>query len=242
MLRDHEDAFGHEILDHHEGKPALEIVERDDGYVSASSGPRLYFAPYEEWWKCESKAMSHVRGRVLDVGYGAGRHALYLQERGHDVLGIDLSPLAVQVSRERGVKDARVLPLSQVGSKLGTFDTILMLGNNFALFGTPGRARRMLRRFHRITLATGRVVAQTRDPYRTSDPDHLEYHERNRRRGRMPGQARIRILYRRYRTPWFDFLMVSQDEMKTLLEGTGWNIERIIDETDGIYVAILEKV
>jgi SAM-dependent methyltransferase len=241
MLKDHEDAFGHEILDHFKGTPTVEIVERDDGYIMASSGPHLYFAPYEEWWDCEKEAMTYVRGRVLDVGCGAGRHALYLQERGHDVLGIDLSPLAVKVSRERGVRNVQVLPLTAIGPKLGAFDTILMLGNNFALFGKPDRARRLLRRFHRITPETGCVIAQTRDPYQTDEPEHLEYHERNRHLGRMPGEARIRVLYKRHRTPWFDFLMVSKGEMSALVEGTGWTLSRTIEEKNGIYVAVLTK-
>ena len=63
--------------------------------------------------------MRHVRGRLLDVGVGSGRVALHLQESGHEVLGIDISPLAVEVARRRGVEDARVLAFKDVGPKLG---------------------------------------------------------------------------------------------------------------------------
>ena len=52
-------------------------------------------------------AMEFVRGRVLDMGVGAGRHALHLQAQGHDVVGIDNSPKAVEVCRLRGLEDAR---------------------------------------------------------------------------------------------------------------------------------------
>ena len=42
-----------------------------------------------------------VRGPVLDVGCGTGELSLFLARRGHDVLGIDLSPLAIRQAREK---------------------------------------------------------------------------------------------------------------------------------------------
>src|SRR5439155_25169192 len=98
------------------------------------------FSPFRRWPKAERAAMRYVRGRVLDVGCGAGRVALHLQERGHDVVGIDLSPGAVEVARRRGAKDVRELAITRVGPKLGLFDTIVMFGNNFGLMGGRRRA------------------------------------------------------------------------------------------------------
>src|ERR1700742_3161705 len=40
-----------------------------------------------------------IRGSVLDVGCGAGEHTIALTARGHDVLGVDFSPAAVDVAR-----------------------------------------------------------------------------------------------------------------------------------------------
>ncbi|NQT82293.1 class I SAM-dependent methyltransferase, partial [bacterium] len=79
--------------------------------------------------------MRLARGKVLDIGCGAGRNSLYLQQKGLDVLGIDLSPLAIMVCQLRGFKKARVMSITEVDSRLGTFDTIVMYGNNFGLFG-----------------------------------------------------------------------------------------------------------
>jgi 2-polyprenyl-3-methyl-5-hydroxy-6-metoxy-1,4-benzoquinol methylase len=66
------------------------VIERDDGFVDPEfvSG---YFTEFRNWGLLERSAMRSVRGRVLDVGCGAGRVALYLQRRGHDVVGIDVS-------------------------------------------------------------------------------------------------------------------------------------------------------
>jgi SAM-dependent methyltransferase len=137
MLKDWQDAFGHEIYDHFVGKGGCEIIERDDGFFSISTGPKLYFSQYEEWPRSEQEAMKYVRGKVLDVGCGGGRHSLYLQGQGFDVVGIDNSPLAVEVCKARGLQNTRILSITQVTRQLGVFDTILMLGNNFALVGNP---------------------------------------------------------------------------------------------------------
>jgi len=242
MLEDWQDAFGHEIYDYFNGQPTHEIVERDDGFFSVSHGPEIYFKDYEGWPESDKEAIGYVRGRVLDIGCGAGRHSLYLQAQGFDVVGIDISPLAIEVCRARGLRDARVLPITRLSRKVGEFDTILMLGNNFALVGNSRRARWLLRRFHRMTSEAGRIIAQARDPYQTERPEHLAYHARNRERGRMSGEARIRVRYRKYVTPWIDFLMLSRDELEAILEGTNWEVRQFIEGQQGGYVAILEKV
>ncbi len=243
MLKDEQDAYGQLLYHFLKTGSGTEIVERDDGFIDVSLGAKAYFAPFEEWSDHNREAMKYVRGRVLDVGAGAGRVALYLQEQGHQVWAIDNSPLALKVCRERGVKHTVLVPATQLSSRLGIFDTIVMMGNNFGLVGNQRRARWMLRRFKAMTPAEGRILADTRDPLKTNQPDHLSYHELNRRRGRMPGQVRIRVRFRKYTTPWFDYLMVTKDEMKAILRGTGWRVETYIDseEADDLYVAVLEK-
>ncbi len=125
-----------------EGRGTPEIVERDDGFFEASNFHETYMAPFRRWPAHNRRAMRFVRGRVLDVGCGAGRVCLHLQERGLDVVGIDISPGAVEVCRRRGVLDARVCRIEDVDATLGMFDTIVMLGNNFGLFASKTKARR----------------------------------------------------------------------------------------------------
>jgi len=185
--------------------------------------------------------MRHVHGRVLDVGCGAGRVGLELQHRSHEVVGIDLSPLAVEVSRRRGVRDVRELPITRVNRELGLFDTIVMFGNNFGLMGSRRRAPWLLRRFRSLTNDDARILAESVNPYTTDNPEHLAYHARNRKRGRMGGQLRIRIRHGSYATPWFDYLLVSPEEMAELAAGTGWELRRVIDEGEHVYVGVLER-
>ena len=138
---------------------------------------------YEHAFMNYLEGMRYVRDRVLDVGCGAGRHALYLQNKGFDVTGIDISSLAIKVCKLRGLKKAEVLSITQINSKPGKFNTILMAGNNFGLLENPKRAN----------------------------------HKWNRERGRPAG--RIRIRYKKYVTPWFDYLSVSKEELREIKDG-----------------------
>jgi SAM-dependent methyltransferase len=226
------DAFGQMLLD----GAGTEIIERDDGFIDTAK--LAYFAPVTQWPAVERRGLRWVRGRVLDAGVGAGRAALELQRRGRSVVGIDVSPGAVEVARARGVRDVRLLAFEEVDESIGHFDTVVMFGNNFGLFGSPGKARRLLRRLRPLA---DRIVAASNDPYATEDPAHLAYQARNRKRGRMPGQLRLRVRYRDLVDPWFDYLMVSPEEMATLVEGTQWRIRRMLRVSgSGYYVAVLE--
>lgn len=189
-----EDACGAAIRDHYEGRTAFEAVERDDGFPSPTGGPAAYFGGYDEWPARVRAGIDRAHGRVLDVGCGAGRHALYLQEQGHDVVGIDVSPGAVEVCRDRGLEAVRERGIGDVEGLDGRFDTVLALGNDFGLVGGRDVARRRLSGLAAVAREDATVVAGSRDPYATDEAVHREYHERNRRRGRLPGNARIRTL------------------------------------------------
>ena len=230
MIRDLEDAYGQEVYAYFMGEDALEIVERDDGFINTFPGPEYYLQGFEDWPTRQQEAMDFVEGRVLDVGCGAGRVSLYLQERGFEVLGIDNSPKVLQVCRLRGVKHLKLMPITQVGKGLGEFDTIVMMGNNFGLFGSPRRARWLLRRWKRMTSSTARIIAESNDVLKTDAPYHLAYHEFNRKRGRLPGELRFRVRFRNFKSPWFDYLMVSREEMDVILEDTGWMVSHIIQK------------
>ena len=237
-----DDAYGQEIWTCYKGVAVSEIVERDDGYFDASDyGSKMYFSQCQDWSLIEKNAMKFVKGRVLDIGCGAGRHSLYLQKRGFDVLGIDNSPLAIKVCKLRGLKKAKIMPIEDVDFEPASFDTIIMMGNNFGLFGSFEKARKLLKLFYEMTSKDALIIADTRDPYKTDNPDHLEYHRLNKKKDRMGGQLRIRIRFRKYVGAWFDYLMVSKEEMKNILEETGWKIREFMGSDDSQYIAIIEK-
>lgn len=92
-----------------------------------------------------------------------------------------------------------------------------------------------------MMLTDGRLLVESLDPYQTDEPAHLRYHRRNRQRGRMSGQARIRVRYKDRASPWFDYLLVSRDEMRMILEPTGWQVRGVFDSPGPAYTAVIEK-
>ncbi|MCW4035794.1 MAG: class I SAM-dependent methyltransferase [Candidatus Bathyarchaeota archaeon] len=234
------DAFGKAFMAYHRGEPSEHIVERDDGLVEGTECD-MYFEEYNGWLSHERDAILEARGRVLDVGCGAGRVALWLQERGCAVVAIDVSPLALEVSRLRGVRDCRLMDARNLNLPDGYFDTIIMFGNNFGIAGGFEETRQMLAEFHRVTKKDGTIIASTRDPLKTDNPAHLAYHERNRRRGRPPGLVRIRVGFRGEYDDWFELLMVGEEELIDMLKPTGWRLKRIYRSEGANYIAILAK-
>ena len=222
------------------GPDGRAILERDDGFVEPVA-LGLMLAPRSEWPSFERSALRYARGRVLDVGCGAGRHALEMQRRGLDVVAIDTSGKTLTVARARGVRDLRQLGLTDVTPRLGLFDTVLLLGNNLGLLEGLARGRSHLRRLAAVTTDRARIIATTRDPYTTSAPEHPPYHRRNRARGRLGGQIRMRVRYRSLVDPWFDYLFVSRPELDRLLRGTGWEVSRSFGNARPHYAVVIEK-
>jgi SAM-dependent methyltransferase len=101
----YDDALGQLFRDYFNHKNPIGITERNDGFIDLED-PRIWFSRYKDWLDVEKKSMKYVNGtRVLDIGCGTGRHALYPQkEKAFDVLCIDTSPLAIRVRKLQGVK------------------------------------------------------------------------------------------------------------------------------------------
>jgi SAM-dependent methyltransferase len=126
------DAFGKALMDYLNGNKSTYVIRRDDGLIEEHD-PGKFFTEYEQWENCEKEILKYVQGRVLDIGGGAGRHALYLQNKGFEVHVIDISPLAVEVMKRRGVKNVYLMDLMKLEFPENYFDSILMMYNSFGL-------------------------------------------------------------------------------------------------------------
>lgn len=232
------DPFGQALRDHHHGRPARITLRRDDGLVTEQDAA-VYFAGPEAWDPGEAEALKLTHGRVLDIGCGAGRHAVVLQERGLHVVGLDLSPLAVQVARRRGLRHAVVGSATALPFAPASFDTFLLLGNNLGLIGNVEGTVALLRQLRELARPGAVVIASSRSPAATDNPVHLAYHERNRARGRPIGQVTLRVEYGGQTGPWFDLLMVAPDEVGVLAEKAGWRVERVFDGGQALFALVL---
>ncbi|MEU8464563.1 class I SAM-dependent methyltransferase [Streptomyces sp. NPDC029003] len=215
----------------------FEVIERSDGFVGVCDAAE-YFAPFDDWPERERLLTSRARGAVLDIGCGAGRHALHLRKEGLDVTGVDSSPGAVAVCRERALPallgSAGALPCAE-----GAFDTLLALGANLGLLGGRARAASTLAEFARVAAPGARLLATGRDPYASTDRVHADYHEANRRAGRMAGQLRIRIRSGAIAGPYFDYLYCSLPELEELLAPSGWTLSEAFESPGGGYGVVL---
>ena len=241
-LKPHQDAYGQMMLDYLRDGSGYEIVEHDDGDFSIGAGPKLYFSEYESWRQTEQDAIDLARGRVLDVGCGAGRFMLWLRDRGHEVVGIDISPGAIEACRRRGIDDVHTLSMAQVSRRrLGLFDTVLLLGGNMALLGPKESARRNLVRLLRVTNPGGQLLGANRDWTRSEDPETRKKSATNVANGRFSGEHRSRIRYKKLATPFSTSSRMSPDELRELATETGWHVAEVLDRGEGIYVAVLKR-
>jgi len=239
------DAFGATLLACLEAgsRPGTvrEIVERDDGYLDGQDA-LFYFLPSEQWDALDHWLVDRAAGHALDVGSGAGRVALHLQDQGHAVTALDISPAACEVCRRRGVctvVEGTVFELLGPASE-PQFDSVLMLGNNLGLLESRRHAPLLLGALATLTRPGALILGRGTDPYATENPLHLRYHARNEVLGRMGGQIRIRVRYHDTATPYFDYLFESIDELRILLSGTGWTLEEYTQDGPS-YGVVLSK-
>jgi SAM-dependent methyltransferase len=168
---------------------------------------------------------------VLDIGAGAGRHSLYLQERGCDAVALDVSPIAADVCAKRGVRTTFAGTLEAfAATSPAPFDAFVMLGNNLGLLRSAEYAPALLQLLASLARPGATLAGTCLDPHQTDDPLHLAHHERNRAAGRMSGQLRIRIRYRNLVTDWWDYLFISLDELRSLVEPTAWRIDETAED------------
>src|SRR5256885_15342727 len=87
------------------------------------------------------------RGAVLDAGCGTGENALLCAERGHQVLGVDMVPRAIEAAQAKAAARGLAARASflvhdalDLGALHRTFDTIIDCGL-FHVFDDEARAR-----------------------------------------------------------------------------------------------------
>lgn len=161
-LTEREDPMGAAIRDYfRQGKSAqLKVLSSlfDDDEMPVAH----LFRSYHEMPPLEQRALNEARGKVLDVGAGAGCHALALQERGFDVTAVDISPLSCETMKERGVANVECVNIFNQRFQ-ERFDTLLLLMNGTGIAGKLSRLPQLLSRLKQLMNPGAQILIDSSD-------------------------------------------------------------------------------
>jgi SAM-dependent methyltransferase len=233
-----DDALGAAVRDYHERRYDGSCVYEDGDETRAFPVSLLFETP-AEWSDDLRRLVASLDPPLLDVGCGAGRHALAVQSRG-PVLAVDASPAAVRTARDRGVDRVAVMDMFELGAAADAFETVLVDGTQTGLAGSLDGVTTFLSALADVTVDRGEAVVDSYDPTRADAGDLFGYRPSDR-----PGLARrqFRVAYRDLRGPWLDFLLFSPTRLREAAARTPWRVADVIrgDEESGYYRARLRK-
>ena len=163
------DLFGKALLDYQNGNYTEDIITSTSISEDDTLPLPYLFRSFKEMPKLEQRALKLAKGAVLDVGCGAGSHSLYLQEKGFEVKGIDISKGAITVSKQRGILNAEV---KDVLEETQTFDTILLLMNGTGIFQELSQVSKYLSHLKSLLNNDGQILIDSSDiKYMYEDED-----------------------------------------------------------------------
>ncbi|MFN3020207.1 class I SAM-dependent methyltransferase [Chryseobacterium sp. TY3] len=207
-------------------------------YVHDQFGPKvempisMYFRNEVEMPELEDVALENCEGRVLDVGAGAGSHALALQVKGLDVSALEISPAACEVMESRGVKDVICADFFKFNSE-EKYDTILLLMNGIGLCGTIENLKTFLKKAEELLNEDGRLVFDSSDTIYMYEHDILPE--------RYYGEVECAYSYKNLKTDYFKWLYIDQDKLREVAQELGWEMKVLFEDNHYQYLVELKK-
>ncbi len=161
VLKKHQDPIGHACWDYLNDIAGDSILVRTDIAEDEHLSPAYFFREFHEMPVLEKEALKRVKGKVLDVGAGAGAHSLWLQEHGFEVDAIEISPLLCKTMSKRGVKNILLKDIYQLNGQ--KYDTILLLMNGTGIAQTLPGLERLLMHLKTLLNPQGKILADSSD-------------------------------------------------------------------------------
>ena len=230
------DIFGEALLDYLSENYESDIIT----YSSLDEEDVLplpyLFRDFEQMPKIEQKALEYCKGKVLDIGCGAGSHSLWLQKNGHDTTALDSSAGAIEVCKKRGVHNTVQCNILDYSSQ--KFDTLLLLMNGIGIVGKLNQLEEYLNHFKSLIHKNGQVLVDSSDIIYMFDTDEdgghwvpgdVDYY----------GEVTFQMEYKGQKGPIFDWLYVDFDTLKKYAEQCGFKTELIVKGDHYDYLAKL---
>ena len=232
--------LGRAILDYHRGFTTARIIVHTNLWEDEVTPVEEFYRPDDfELPELELRAISLCRGKVLDLGAGAGRHALELQRRGLEVTALDIASEAVEVMRERGVRDARTGDLDTLTG--GPFDTILLLMHGIGLAGTLAGLRAFFKRAGPHLAERGQIVCDSADLSLVM-PSQWESHNRHRDdQDRYLGEVDFRLSYEGHEGLPYPWLFVDPETLGSIADSAGFECQVVARGARGAFLASLTR-
>lgn len=219
---------GQAMLDYLAGdEDAQCVLRRDDGFAYPPIFARQFFYP-DGLSEVDELAVNRCTGRVLDIGAGAGSHALALQRRGLEVTAVDISSKAVDVMSRRGVTNARVGDVFDPYPS--PFDTVLMILNIGTVRNLAGLTA-FLTHLESLLADGGRLITDSVDPRDPTDEAYRRYTQAKIAKGCYLGERTLRFEYKGRTSDWFEWMHIDPVTLAEHVQHAGYAMETLA--TDG---------
>ena len=163
------DLFGKAILDYQTNNSPENIVTETNISEADEMSVKYLFRSFNEMPNLEKKALQLCNGKILDVGCGAGSHSLHLQNKGFEVVAIDISSNAIKTCHSRGLIVARNQNVIDLENE--KFDTIILLMNGTGIFRTLEETSTYLQKLKSLLNPNGQILIDSSDIIYMFDED-----------------------------------------------------------------------
>ncbi|WP_278034934.1 class I SAM-dependent methyltransferase [Flavobacterium nitratireducens] len=164
------DLFGKAILDYQTNNSPQNIITETTISEEDEMSIAYLFRSFDEMPAIEQKALELAKGKILDVGCGAGSHSLYLQNHKQlDTTAIDISANAIKTCKLRGIQKTFVQDILTIENE--KFDSILLLMNGTGIFGTLENTPKFLQKLKSLLNPGGQILIDSSDIIYMFDQD-----------------------------------------------------------------------
>lgn len=232
----HKDIIGKAIQDYHQGHYTEDIIVQSPDFDDDSIPIPYLFRGFDEMPVIEQKALELCRGRVLDVGCGAGSHSLYLQKHtGCQVTAIDISPGAINICKQRGITNAEVKNIFELEE--GDFDTLLLLMNGSGIIGRLDQIDHFFIHLKKLLAPGGQMLLDSSDlSYLFMEDDGGMWIDAA---AGYYGEMQYKMLYKEESTDWFDWLYIDYNTLQNAANYHGFICDLVYEGEHYDYLARL---